>query len=411
MTRDLSVGMQSAIRTGTVYPVILYAGEFDSGWVRLWSGTGPLVWAGDTYLGAAELGAISAVEETTEIRAGGITCTLSGIPSSLISLALQDARQGLRARLWLGLLAESGSAQRALMLSLPGSSGNNATTADSAALSVTGDIDVRIRAAAADWTPASQMYLAGRYASMSDAGFSVRLETSGVLGVDWVDGSGSYHQAVSTAATGFTDGAVQYVRATLDVDNGASGHDVTFYTSTDGQTWTQLGATVTTAGVTSIKDTALDYVIGNYTASGGLPFDGDIYLLEIRSGIDGTVVAQFDPQRGLTGDTSLSSATGEVWAVNQSGSPAAALAVPLDADFGLRMIDTPYEFFNGRLDVPVIDEGAEMSTIAISYESELVDLDKPRARRYTSEDQKADYPADLGFDFVPALQDKTVVWG
>lgn len=411
MARELSAGMKAAIQTGTVYPVILYAGEFDSGWLRLWSGLGPLTWDGNVYLGAGELGAITAVEETTEVRAGGVTCTLSGIPSSLISLALQNARQGLRGRLWLALLAETGSAHRASLLSLPGTAGNNASTADNAALSVTGDIDVRVRAAATDWTPASQMYLAGRYASMTNAGFSLRLETSGELAVDWVDGSDTYHSVVATVATGFTDAAVQYVRATLDVDNGASGHDVTFYTSSDGQTWTQLGATVTNAGVTSIKDVSLDYVVGDYITSGGLPFDGQIYLVEIRDGIDGTVVARFDPSLAIIGSTSLPSTTGETWTVNQSGSPAAELAVPLDSDFDLQIIDTPYEFFNGRLDVPVIDEGAEASTISVNYESELVDLNKPRTRRYTPEDQKEFYPSDEGFDFVPLLQDKTVVWG
>lgn len=81
----------------------------------------------------------------------------------------------------------------------------------------------------------------------------------------------------------------------------------------------------------------------------------------------------------------------------------------LDADGDL--IADPYLLFSGFTDVPAIDEGAETATITVTAESRLVDLDRPRVRRYTPEDQAIDFPADKGFEFVAALQDAEIVWG
>lgn len=75
------------------------------------------------------------------------------------------------------------------------------------------------------------------------------------------------------------------------------------------------------------------------------------------------------------------------------------------------VIADPFQCFSGRLDVPdVVDSGTECR-ISVKYESRLADLQKARERRYTSEDQQIDYPTDLGFDYVPSLQDKKIIWG
>ena len=58
-----------------------------------------------------------------------------------------------------------------------------------------------------------------------------------------------------------------------------------------------------------------------------------------------------------------------------------------------------------------ISEDPEASTIELSVENKLVDLERPRVRRFTSAYQKSVYPNDLGLDFVEDLQDKDVSWG
>lgn len=70
-----------------------------------------------------------------------------------------------------------------------------------------------------------------------------------------------------------------------------------------------------------------------------------------------------------------------------------------------------YQLFSGRLDVMNIEESGETATISVSAENRLIDLERPRTRRFTSEDQKALFPGDLGLDYVNDLQDKTLDWG
>jgi len=70
-----------------------------------------------------------------------------------------------------------------------------------------------------------------------------------------------------------------------------------------------------------------------------------------------------------------------------------------------------YTLFKGRMDVMSITEDGQTASIDITIENRLIDLERPRVYRYTSEDQKAKYPSDLGLDYVADLQDKQILWG
>lgn len=109
MARDLTAGMLSSIAAGTVRPVLFYQGSFSGGTVRLWTGLGSVSWNGQTWLGAGSLLGMSSIQETTEVRAAGLTISLSGMPGSLISLALSQARQGAAGLVYLGFLDSSGA--------------------------------------------------------------------------------------------------------------------------------------------------------------------------------------------------------------------------------------------------------------------------------------------------------------
>ena len=69
------------------------------------------------------------------------------------------------------------------------------------------------------------------------------------------------------------------------------------------------------------------------------------------------------------------------------------------------------EVFTGTMDQMNIDEGAETSTIALSVENRLLDLERARVRRYTNNDQQSRFPGDKGLEFVESLQDKELFWG
>ena len=80
----------------------------------------------------------------------------------------------------------------------------------------------------------------------------------------------------------------------------------------------------------------------------------------------------------------------------------------LDASNAL--VSTPYKVFSGFMDVMKIIEGGETSEIQISAENKAVILTRKKERRYTSEDQKLNFPSDKGFDFVTLMQDREIIW-
>lgn len=104
MSRDLSTGVSDALEDDVIYPFTAVELQFDGGNViRLWTGVGTLVFEGQSWVGAGELLDISSIEETADIAAKGATITLSGVPSSVLSLALSEPYQGRIGKVYLGL--------------------------------------------------------------------------------------------------------------------------------------------------------------------------------------------------------------------------------------------------------------------------------------------------------------------
>lgn len=141
--------------------------------------------------------------------------------------------------------------------------------------------------------------------------------------------------------------------------------------SWSGETWTGAG---TLLGVSEISETSDGSANGLSVTMTGIPSE----LISLALG---------DIKQG---------SSGKVWmGFLNSGS----------------IVSDPVLLFEGRLDVPVIDEDGSSSSITISYESRLIDLDRVRETRYTDEEQKKMYPGDKGCEFVASLQDAKVVWG
>jgi hypothetical protein len=141
--------------------------------------------------------------------------------------------------------------------------------------------------------------------------------------------------------------------------------------SWDGQTWVGTGSLLQ---VSSIQEAAETVANGAAITLTGVPLELiSLALNSVRQGRDGRIYLGF-----------LSN--------------------------GSVVID-PVLVFQGKLDVPVIEEDGETASISIAYESRLIDLQKPRESRYTDQDQQRAYPGDLGMAFVPSLQEKTLNWG
>ena len=75
------------------------------------------------------------------------------------------------------------------------------------------------------------------------------------------------------------------------------------------------------------------------------------------------------------------------------------------------LIASPTVLFSGFMDVMTISEAGETSTISVTAENKLIAFDRSYVRRYTAEDQKIDYPNDMGFEFVAKIADQEIIWG
>jgi len=77
------------------------------------------------------------------------------------------------------------------------------------------------------------------------------------------------------------------------------------------------------------------------------------------------------------------------------------------------IIGQPYRIYKGKMDAVESDEdpSSGTATLQLRVENNLVDLVRNRIRYYTTEDQALEFAGDLGFSFVPFIQDRKVVWG
>lgn len=79
--------------------------------------------------------------------------------------------------------------------------------------------------------------------------------------------------------------------------------------------------------------------------------------------------------------------------------------------FGERSVTDFIVVFSGQADTMRIVDTADSATIELTVESRLVELERPRIRRYTHEDHISRNPGDNFFSYVADLQDKSIVWG
>lgn len=208
-------------------------------------------------------------------------------------------------------------------LNLPGGAADFATTPDSTNLDIVGDIDIQVYLAATDWTPANRNPIVEKAASF-DVAFIFDLRTDGKLTMTTSTNGISQVISVSTAAVGAADGSPIWIRVTVDVDNGASGNTVTFYTSPDEVVWTTLGIPVINVGTTNINNSSGALFIG-HDNSGSIAltnnFIGRIYQCRIYSGILGILKAAFNATDFPAGYSYLTSATtGETYTINGAAS-------------------------------------------------------------------------------------------
>jgi hypothetical protein len=108
------------------------------------------------------------------------------------------------------------------------------------------------------------------------------------------------------------------------------------------------------------------------------------------SGVDQTLI-------GVVLSQSAQSKKGRLWlgCLNSSGA----------------VIADPYLIFEGDLDMPEIIDSGKQSQIVITYESDLMILERSSELRFTQETQRRFYPTDKGFEYVPDMASTKPFWG
>lgn len=101
-------------------------------------------------------------------------------------------------------------------------------------------------------------------------------------------------------------------------------------------------------------------------------------------------------------DAILNIALGE----DYQGRPATIYYAYMD-DAGV-LIDDPFIRFKGKMDVMEDAEFPGGAIITVTAENRLIDLERPRRRIYTPEDQKGQFANDTFFDEVAALQNRDI---
>lgn len=184
-------------------------------------------------------------------------------------------------------------------VAFPGSSGDYLSTPDAAVLDITGDLEIVARIRPTDWTPAADMEILSKWLTAGNQrSYRLILLTTGALELQHSSDGSTTKTATSTASVSGTDGAYLWVKATLDVDNGAGGWSVKFYTAANAasepSSWTQLGSTVTTATASSVYASTANLTLGARSNGTTNPFTGSMNRVILRSGIGGTIVFDFN---------------------------------------------------------------------------------------------------------------------
>ena len=104
MTRTIPAGILSAIGQDRVEPFYAVEMNFDTAPVRLWTGFGDRTIDGQTYTGTGSLLEIGGLDEVADMSAKSATLRLSGLDTSLISLAYAEPYQRRKCRILFGVI-------------------------------------------------------------------------------------------------------------------------------------------------------------------------------------------------------------------------------------------------------------------------------------------------------------------
>ncbi|NEB00632.1 hypothetical protein [Streptomyces sp. SID13726] len=195
------------------------------------------------------------------------------------------------------------------------------TTPTQTAFNVT-DLDVRLDIALESWE--EHQGLASRFTASGDnRSWGIYLGGSGQLALAWsATGSSTIITRFSTDPVNAYNGQRIAIRVTLDVDNGASGYTLKFFTgrTVDDQEheWTQLGDAITGGATTAVFAASSQIEFGDVSGLVLPCLTGKGYAMKLMTSIGGSTAMRMTTQDASPGVTSFTS-NGLVWTVTGTG--------------------------------------------------------------------------------------------
>ncbi|MFC8199950.1 carbohydrate binding domain-containing protein [Streptomyces sp. NPDC057298] len=192
-----------------------------------------------------------------------------------------------------------------------------ATTPDAPELDVAADLDVRWEGEA-DWYALGAQFLIGKWGTAGNRSYHLRVQdgrlylntTSGGTAIDG-GGWANLPDGVPRRAA---------VRATIDADNGAGGFVLRLYWATSlAGPWVQFSDDLTASVPLTVFNGTAPLSLAPQQSDGASPgrtVTGRVYRAEVRSGIDGPLVAAPDFTAQPPGTRSFTDAAGRTWTLN-----------------------------------------------------------------------------------------------
>lgn len=211
------------------------------------------------------------------------------------------------------------------------------STPDSAALSISGNMDIRIEFEPILWsrfgiraTPTgnynSSWVLCSKYAITPNRGWYIRVLETGAIGMGFST-TGTNQGTFASSVPMDLSKPRTALRVTFNTDNGSGNSEARFYQADSiAGPWVEFGVPgLNTAGVTQFDNNApieLGSLQGGAVTTASAQFyglRGRIYAFQLYNGINGTLVASPDFTGKTNGTTSFNDAQGNTWTIGPAG--------------------------------------------------------------------------------------------
>ncbi len=113
MTRTIATANKNETTAEVFRPVLFLFLDLDGGDVTVNSSDQDIAWdfdgdsSDETFTGVGQFGSVSVINESADLKASGIQCMLTGVPTTHISNALSESYSGRTAKLYIGFLNAS----------------------------------------------------------------------------------------------------------------------------------------------------------------------------------------------------------------------------------------------------------------------------------------------------------------